>query len=267
MIREPAVAGRFYPGNSSKLRLEIESYLSKPDSPLDAKAIVSPHAGYVYSGGVAGAVFSAVILPRRFIILGPNHTGMGAPLALAPAGDWRTPFGLAAVDAGLNRRLLEECPMLQEDRAAHAREHSLEVQIPFLQARLDTFSFSAICVGTADYTQLESLGHAIARVIRAESESILIVCSSDMNHFESAEVAAVKDRLAIERLLALDPRGLFSVVREKNISMCGFAPAVAALTAGLDLGASAGKLVRYSNSGEISGDFESVVGYAGLAVV
>ena len=267
MIREPAVAGRFYPGNPSKLLREIESYLSAPESLLDAKAIVAPHAGYIYSGAVAGAVFSAVKLPRRFIILGPNHTGMGAPLALAPAGDWRTPLGLASVDAELNRCLLEECPMLREDRAAHSREHSLEVQIPFLQARLDEFRFAAICVGTADYTTLEALGHALARVVRTAAKPVLIVCSSDMNHFESAEIATVKDRLAIERVLALDARGLFNVVRDENITMCGFAPAVAALIAGRDLGAVSGKLVRYSNSGEISGDYGSVVGYAGLAIV
>lgn len=267
MIREPAVAGQFYPGNPSRLLRDIESYLSKPEAPLMAKAVVSPHAGYVYSGGVAGAVFSAIQLPKRFIILGPNHTGVGAPLALAPAGEWRTPLGLVPIDAELNRRLLAECSALREDRAAHIREHSLEVQIPFLQARLHDLSFAAICVGTSDYSTLETLGHALARVVQAIQEPVLIVCSSDMNHYESADEALKKDQLAISRMLALDARGLYDVVRERSITMCGFAAAVASITACRDLGASSGKLVRYANSGEINGDPSSVVGYAGLAIV
>ena len=266
MIREPSVAGQFYPSNPVTLRRDIESYFAVPESPLEAKAVLSPHAGYIYSGSVAGAIFSAVRLPERFIILGPNHTGMGSPLALAPAGEWRTPLGLVSLDAELNARLLEECPILREDRPAHAREHSLEVQIPFLQARLHEFRFAAICVGTAKYSSLEALGHALARVIEASRERILMICSSDMNHYESAEVASTKDHLAIDRLLALDPQGLYKVVEESDISMCGFAPAVAVLTACRDLGASSGKLVRYANSGDVSGDYGSVVGYAGLAI-
>jgi hypothetical protein len=266
MIREPSVAGQFYPSNPAVLRRDIESYFAVPESPLEAKAVVSPHAGYIYSGGVAGAIFGAVRLPNRFIILGPNHTGKGGPLALAPAGEWRTPLGLVALDTDLNARLLEECPLLREDRTAHSREHSLEVQIPFLQARLSNFSFAAICVGTAKYHLLETLGHALARVIAASPERILMICSSDMNHYESAEIASIKDRLAIDRLLALDPRGLYDVVETNNITMCGFAPAVAVLTACRDLGAGTGTLVRYANSGAVSGDYDSVVGYAGLAI-
>ncbi len=267
MIREPAVAGQFYPGNASKLLRDIESYLGEPSPGLDAVAVVSPHAGYVYSGGVAGAVFGAVRLPKRFIVLGPNHTGMGGSMALAPAGEWRTPLGLITIDADLNRRLLGECPLLREDRSAHVREHSIEVQLPFLQARLPDFSVAAVCVGTSDYRALENLGRAMARVIRSFPEPVLIVCSSDMNHYEPADVASEKDHLAIDRMLVLDARGLYDVVREAEITMCGFAPAVASLTACRDLGANAARLIRYTNSGEISGDFGSVVGYAGLAVI
>ena len=267
MIREPAVAGQFYPRDPSKLLRDIESYMGEPPPDLDAVAVVSPHAGYVYSGGVAGAVFGAVRLPKRFIVLGPNHTGIGGSLALAPAGEWRTPLGLIALDAELNRRLLEECPLLREDRAAHLREHSIEVQLPFLQARLPDFSVAAVCVGTSDYRALENLGHAMARVIRSVPGPIMIVCSSDMNHYEAADVASEKDHLAIDRMLALDARGLYDVVHDAQITMCGFAPAVASLTACRDLGASVARLIRYANSGEISGDFGSVVGYAGLAVI
>ncbi len=267
MIREPVVAGQFYPGNPSRLLRDIESYLSGgPPQLLQASAVVSPHAGYVYSGAVAGAVFSSVNLPDRFIVLGPNHTGMGATLALAPVGEWNTPLGPVRIDGELTRRLTEECPQLREDVAAHAREHSIEVQIPFLKAKRPNPSFAAICVGTGDFSILEKLGHALARAIRSVSGPVLIVCSSDMTHYESAEAASAKDHLAIEKMLALDARGLYDVVRSKNITMCGFAPAVAMLTACRDLGATGAKLVRYSNSGEVSGDFGSVVGYAGLAI-
>ncbi len=267
MIREPAVAGQFYPGNPSRLLRDVEGYLGKASALMKAWAVVSPHAGYIYSGAVAGAVLGSVDLPKRFIILGPNHTGMGVPLALAPGGEWRTPLGLATIDAELSRRLIEECPHLREDRAAHFHEHSIEVQVPFLQAKRQAFSFAAICVGTDDYSVLEALGRDLARVIRSMSEPVLMICSSDMNHYESAEVARTKDRLAIDKVLALDARGLYDVVHEKHITMCGFAPAVSAITASRDLGAKAGKLIRYANSGDVSGDFDKVVGYAGLAVV
>ncbi len=267
MIREPAVAGQFYSGDPWTLRRVITSFLQTPASLLDAKAVVSPHAGYIYSGSVAGAVFSSVRLPRRFIILGPNHTGMGARLALAPAGEWLTPLGPVAIDPDLNRQLLENNPHLQEDNAAHVREHSLEVQLPFLQALIPEFRFAAICVGTADYEVLEALGRVIAGVIRDSKEPILVVASSDMNHFEPATVASEKDHLAIAKMQALDPLGLHTVVCEKDISMCGFAPAVSALTAARELGATEGKLIRYANSGDVSGDYHSVVGYAGLAIV
>lgn len=266
MIREPAVAGQFYPGNPSRLMKDIEAYLGTAESPLDAKAVIAPHAGYVYSGMIAGAVIGAVRLPGRFIILGPNHTGMGDPLALAPAGEWRTPLGLAVIDQELNRRLIEQCPILREDGRAHVREHSIEVQIPFLQARMREFRFAAICVATANYSSLQTLGHALAEVIRSSPNPILIVCSSDMNHYESSEVADRKDRMAIDRILSLDPEGLYKVVRSEGISMCGIAPAVAALTASRELGATRGSLVRYGDSGDVSGDHSSVVGYAGLAI-
>ncbi len=266
MIREPAVAGQFYPANPVSLRNAIASVLEKSELRLEAKAIVVPHAGYMYSGAVAGAVYSNIKLPKKLIVLGPNHTGRGNPLSLHPAGEWRTPFGLAAIDAEMNRCLIEQSPGLREDRAAHMREHSLEVQIPFVQALVPEFTFSAICVGTSNYASLESLGHAMARVVHSLGEPVLIVASSDMTHYEPADVAREKDHLAIDRVLAVDARGLYRTIIEKDISMCGFAPAVSALTACRDLGATSGRLIRYANSGEVSGDYDRVVGYAGMAV-
>jgi len=265
--REAAVAGQFYSGDPGELRRIVGSFIRKPESMLEAKAIVVPHAGYMYSGTVAGEVFSAVHLPDRFILLGPNHSGRGAPLALAPAGVWHMPLGAVRTDADMNRNLMTECPELQEDSAAHRSEHSLEVQIPFIQVLKPDFRFSAICVRTIEYSSLEALGHVMARVIRALGEPVLLVASSDMTHYETAEDASQQDQFAIDRILAVDPQGLYRVVMEKDISMCGFAPTVSVLFACRDLGASAGRLIRYTNSGEASGDYGRVVAYAGMAIM
>lgn len=264
--REPAVAGQFYPANPNDLRSVIGSFIHKPHAHLEAKAVVVPHAGYVYSGSVAGKVFSSVRLPKRMILLGPNHSGRGAALALAPSGSWRTPLGAAPIDTEINRHLLSECPALQEDAAAHRSEHSLEVQIPFLQVLQPDFHFSAVCVRTEDYASLEDLGHAMARTIKSLGEPVLLVASSDMTHYQTAEDAARQDRFAIDRMLAVDPEGLYRVVIERDISMCGFAPTVAILIACRDMGASSGELIRYTNSGEAGGDYYRVVGYAGIAI-
>lgn len=265
-MREAAVAGYFYPGDPAELRSTVGRYLSTPETAPAARGVLVPHAGYIYSGAVAGEVFSSVMLPKRFILLGPNHSGRGAALALAPAGSWRTPLGMAAIDPELNRTLLESCSRLQEDPAAHRSEHCLEVQIPFLQVLRPDFSFSAICFRTADYSDLEDLGLTLARAIRSSPEPVLLVTSSDMTHYEDARTAADRDQLAIDRILAVDPDGLYRTVLENDISMCGFAPAVSMLVACAQLGASSGRLIRYTNSGEASGDYDRVVGYAGIRI-
>jgi hypothetical protein len=265
--REAVVAGQFYSGNPSELRRIIGSFVRMPEFMLEAKAVVVPHAGYMYSGSVAGEVFSAVRLPHRMVLLGPNHSGRGAALALAPVGAWHMPLGPVWIDAEMNRCLAAECPELREDALAHQSEHSLEVQIPFLQVLQPDFRFSAICVRTAEYAALEALGHAMARVVRSLKESVLLVASSDMTHYETADDATRQDQFAIDRVLAVDPGGLYQIVMEKNISMCGFAPTTAVLVACRDLGASAGRLIRYTNSGEESGSYDSVVAYAGMAII
>jgi MEMO1 family protein len=267
LIREPSVAGQFYPASSNELQRTVEAFFQKAGSLLEAKAVVVPHAGYVYSGPVAGKVFSAVHIPEKIILLGPNHSGRGESLALSPEGAWRMPQGIVAVDPEMNRALLAECPNLREDAAAHSREHSLEVQIPFIQALQAEFGFSAICVGTVKYSMLEALGHGMARSILSAGRPVLLVASSDMTHYESADFAASQDRLAIDRILAVDPEGLYKVVLEKDISMCGFAPTVAVLVACRDLGAVSGRLIDYSNSGAASGDYDRVVAYAGIALI
>jgi AmmeMemoRadiSam system protein B len=265
--REPAYAGQFYPADSETLRETIQSFFQKTDSPLHAKAVVVPHAGYIYSGSVTGKVLSAVEVPHRIILLGPSHTGLGEALALSPDTAWYTPLGTVSTDTELNNHLLESCPGLREDATAHLREHSLEVQVPFLQTIQPDCRISAICIGTSNYGSLEALGHGIARAVRSMDSPVLLLASSDMTHYESAETAARKDQLAINRVLEIDPAGLYRTVIENNISMCGFAPTISVLVACLDSGASASRLIDYTNSGEASGDYRQVVAYAGIVIL
>lgn len=264
--RKSAYAGQFYPADPDSLLRTVQSHTRRQEPLPEASAVVVPHAGYIYSGSVAGAVLSSVKLPRRIILLGPNHTGMGEPLSLSPDTSWTTPLGDIPVDQELNLKLLENCPELREDRDAHRREHSLEVQIPFLQVLRPGCTISAICVGTAKYDMLQSLGRAMAKAVQSAGEPVLLLSSSDMTHYESAESAAAKDRLAIDRILELDPSGLYRTVLENNISMCGFAPTISVLTACLETGATSGRLIDYTNSGVETGDFRQVVAYAGIVI-
>jgi AmmeMemoRadiSam system protein B len=270
ILRHPAVAGRFYPDDSDDLRAEARGYLSQASStnqaPLRALGCIAPHAGYMYSGHVAGAVFARIEVPRRCIVLCPNHTGVGRALAIMSEGAWQTPLGDVPLDAELAGALKTRFPALQEDSAAHRAEHAAEVELPFLLLRQPELSFVPIALGTGQFETLEQLGKALADVIAAQSDPVLIVASSDMNHYESDAVTRVKDHRAIERILTMDPRGLFDVVTQQHISMCGFGPAVAMLTAARQLGAKSAELVKYATSGDVSGDRDMVVGYAGVVV-
>lgn len=270
-IRQPAVAGRFYPAHPERLRADIESYLrtsekGRPEQKSAALGCVVPHAGYMYSGHVAGAVYSRLDLPDRIIILCPNHTGVGEPLAIMSEGAWRTPLGDAEIDDALAADLKQAMPLLSEDEEAHRSEHALEVQLPFLQVLHPDFRFVPIAVGTSNFSVLSALGTSIGNVLAKQTSRTLVIASSDMNHYESDEVTRTKDRRAIDQLLSLDPRGLYDVVREGHISMCGYGPAVVMLTAARKLGAAQAELIRYATSGDVSGDKDMVVGYAGVAV-
>jgi AmmeMemoRadiSam system protein B len=268
MIRLPAVAGRFYPDDPVRLRETLDSFLapSTPEHKIRAKACVVPHAGYIFSGRVAGEVFRRVQIPARVILVGPRHFPRGASLAILSDGMWQTPLGLAPIDHLLAAKLARACPLLREDSVAHLAEHSLEVQLPFLQQLAPSFSFVPIVIGSVRLEDLEALGRAIAAVIRAEPEPILLAASTDMNHYETDAITRVKDRNAIDRILAIDPRGLFITVRDESISMCGAGATVAMLTAVRELGATHAELLRYATSGEVNGDLESVVGYAGIVI-
>jgi AmmeMemoRadiSam system protein B len=269
MLRLPAVAGRFYPQETQELERQVASFCADShaaESRRRAIACMVPHAGYRFSGHVAGAVYSRLELPRKFVLLGPRHHPHGKPRAILSDGEWETPLGRAEIDTELARELMEACPALAEDEVAHRDEHAIEVQLPFLQCLAGSFRFVPIALGPLDFAELESLGRAIAGVVARQAEPVLLIASSDMNHYESDEVTRRKDSLALERLLALDPRGLYDVVRNASITMCGVGPAVSVLAAARLLGATRAELIRYATSGDISGDRREVVGYAGVIV-
>jgi len=268
MIRRPAVAGQFYPADRDRLRRELGEMIGERRSPSDPRgmALLAPHAGYIYSGGVAAAVFTAVRLSRRVVILGPNHTGAGESVAIMSEGSWRLPMGDAPIDRPLAGALLKRCSAARVDEEAHRWEHSLEVQVPWLQYLLGDFSFVPVCVGTHHLPTLLDLGRAVAGAVEEVGDETLLVLSSDMSHYLPARKAGELDTIAIERILAIDPEGLHRVVRDNDISMCGMAPAVAGLEAARRLGAKSARLVAYANSGDRSGDYGSVVGYAGIAL-
>ncbi len=266
MLRLPAVAGRFYPSNPKELTALVREY-SRPDPhypAAQAKACLTPHAGYMYSGHVAGAVLARVELPQKIIILGVRHYPRGEEAAILSSGAWRTPLRDAPIDETLAEALREACPLLREDSVAHSGEHSLEVQVPFLQVLAPGFTFVPIALGTVRFESLVSVGEAIARVLENSNENILLLTTSDLNHYEDDATTRIKDHKAINQLLALDPRGLYDTCRKEEISMCGLGPAVAMLTALNALGAKKSELVKYATSADVSGDRDQVVGYAGM---
>lgn len=266
MLRLPAVAGRFYPADPNELTSLIRNY-AQPEPQLQAisaKACLVPHAGYMYSGHVAGAVFARVALPKKIIVLGVRHYPRGEPAAILSSGAWRTPLGDAPIDEEIAGALRRECPLLREDGVAHSSEHSLEVQVPFLQALAPGFSFVPVALGTVQFESLVSIGEGIARVLGSSKDNVLLLTTSDLNHYEDDATTRTKDRKAIDRLLALDARGLYDTCRNEEISMCGLGPAVAMLTALHALGAKKADLVKHATSADVSGDHSQVVGYAGL---
>jgi len=265
--RPPAVAGSFYEAAPERLRAQVTRCL---DENADAAAkepfigAVVPHAGLMYSGHVAGAFYKNAVLPKRFVILCPNHTGLGHFAAINSEGEWRTPLGNAAIDSALAGELMRRAPMLAEDWKAHAREHSLEVQLPFLQQLAGDFTFVPLCLATHNYALCEEIGNAIADVVRGQEVGIL--ASSDLNHYEDQQTTLRKDQLAIDEVLELDPRGLWDAVDEHEVSMCGFIPTTVMLVAAKKLGATRARLLKHATSGDINRDYSHVVGYAAMSL-
>jgi MEMO1 family protein len=269
VLRLPAVAGRFYPSDPQELTSLVHKYAKVDhDDPSSratkAKACLVPHAGYMYSGHVAGAVFSRLELPNKIVVLGVRHHPRGASAAILSSGAWRTPLGDAAIDEKLAGAIRKACPLLKEDSMAHAGEHSLEVQLPFLQVLAPEFTFVPIALGTIGFEELVTVGEALAQVLAGTREGVLLLTTSDLNHYEDDATTRNKDAKAIDRLMTLDTRGLYDTCRNQEISMCGLGPAVAMLTALSRLGGKDAELIRYATSGDVSGDRSTVVGYAGM---
>jgi len=265
-IRAPAVAGAFYPSDPIELRQMIEEFIEPGAKKSPALGVMAPHAGYIYSGKGAGIVYSRVEIPKYVVVLAPNHRGIGADVALWSEGKWLTPLGEIPVAEELCGLILEECSLVEEDERAHRSEHSLEVQLPFLQYFRPDFELVPFCLLRMSYQECEELGRGLARAIKRWAKPVLVVASSDMSHYISAEEAERKDKLALERMINLDPEGLYQVVYQHNISMCGFIPATVMLVSALELGASQAELVDYRNSGDVTGDYREVVAYASVMV-
>lgn len=267
MIRKPAVAGAFYPSNPEELTSMIKGMVDLEREKKKALAVISPHAGFIYSGPVAGALFSSVQLPDKYVLLGPSHRMISSKAALMRTGAWSTPLGDIPVDSGLADFILNSSAILDEDEKAHRNEHSLEVQLPFIQYFVKHFSIVPISVGSqVTYKELEELGRAIAQGIKKSGLETLIVASTDMSHYVAQSTAQELDFMAIQMIQELNPKGLYDIVTSKNISMCGFQPTVSALVASCELGAKTASLIKYQTSGDVSGDYNEVVGYAGVLI-
>ena len=265
--RKPAVAGYFYPQQEESLRSVLDRLIDPSREKRKAISVVSPHAGFEYSGPVAGAVFSSVQLPEVFAILGPNHRHVRSRFAIMNEGTWQTPLGEVPINTGLANAITSRSDLINDDSDAHENEHSLEVQLPFIQYAKDDFSIVPISIAyQTAFEELEELGHAIAEAIQSQDKDVLIVASTDMSHYVSQKEAEIKDNMAIEKIRRLDAQGLYDVVSGENISMCGYQPTAATIIASLELGATQAELIKYQTSGEVTNNFQEVVGYAGMRI-
>ncbi len=267
MIREPVVAGSFYPSNTKELKALIKSMVDEKAEKHDAIGYYAPHAGFVYSGPVVGAVVSMLNLADTYIIMGPSHTGMGPPFSIMTEGIWKTPFGEVPVDTEIAQQILNSSTYLKDDVQAHVGEHAIEVQLPFIQYFNDNFKIVPIILQDASAAVYKNIGKSIAQVVNKSGKKIMIVASGDMTHYESQKSVRSKDMQAIDAMLQLNAEELLSRVREVNITMCGYAPAAVLIFAAKELGAVKAELVKYQTSGDTTGDYSSVVGYAGIVFI
>ncbi len=265
--RSPAVAGKFYPEQSDELKKTIACHLGDL-SKIKQKAIgvVCPHAGFMYSGDVAGAVYSRIEIPETVILIGPNHTGRGENVSVMSEGIWSMPMGDVSVDEELATILCEETTLVKPNPSAHQFEHSLETQLPFLQYFKKNFRIVPICMKKVDFTFCKKLSEGIVKAIERFGRPVLIIASSDMTHFETHDAAKAKDKKAITKIENQDAFGLHETVRQEQISMCGVNPVTVMLLCAEKLGAQQAELIDYRTSGEVNGDKNRVVGYAGVIV-
>ncbi len=265
MVRRPAVAGQFYPGDKSTLLKELEEMIPECAEKVDAMGIIAPHAGYMYSGAVAGEVYAKLKPKSTYVILCPNHSGYGAQFA-SSAESWSTPLGTVEVDNELLAEIMAKAPLVKEDRTAHVFEHSAEVQVPFIQKISPGARIVPITIQFGNAPELAEVADAIASAILKKRHYAVIVASSDMTHYESRSAAGRKDRMAIEKVLELDAEGLLETVEKQRITMCGYVPSAIMLMSAKKMGATKAELVKYTDSGEATGDTSQVVGYAGIIV-
>ena len=265
MVRNPAVAGMFYPGDEISLRKELSKLISLDENKKRVIGLISPHAGYVYSGGCAGKGFSMVEIPNTVIILGVNHRGVGYSFAVDGNDSWETPLGDISVNIELRQKLLEGSEVFKVDSIAGRDEHSLEVQVPFIQYQNPDAKILPITISSNNFEDLKTGGIEIAKLINSNKD-IMIVASTDMSHYIDAEEAKIMDGKAIDKILNLNPEGLFKTVFENRISMCGVCPVVMMLISAIESGAKKAEIIEYTNSGKITGDFSEVVAYLSMIV-
>ena len=266
MIRQPVVSGQFYPESPSQLKAMIGGMVDEKAVKKEVIGLIAPHAGYIYSGPVAGAAISRVKFKDTFIVMGPNHTGRGKALSIMTEGTWKTPLGEVEIDSELGKQILATSSHLEEDHVAHQYEHSIEVQLPFLQYFKKDIRIVPIILAYSSGDTYKEIGKELAGAIKDLNREVVIIASSDMTHYEPQESARRKDNKAIEAMLDLDEDELLKRVKELNISMCGYAPAVSLISAAKELGATAAELVKYQTSGDTTGDYSTVVGYAGIII-
>lgn len=265
-MRQPAVAHRFYPGHPRELEQTVRELLSGSKTKVEkAIAIISPHAGYMYSGGLAGKTIGSAVIPKTVMIIGPNHHGQGAAVAISTI-PWEMPNGTVPIATALAEKLAESSSLIHIDELAHKFEHSLEVQVPFLQFMQPDLQLVPVVVSQISYNDCRKVAEAIAAVLKESKEDVLLLASTDMSHYESRSSASVKDGRALAKVTALDPEGLYSTIVNERISMCGFIPVTITLLAAREMGASSAQMIGYTDSGEMSGDTAQVVGYAGVII-
>lgn len=265
LLRKPHAAGSFYPSEPSEIREFCESYLSASgNSAVNARAVILPHAGYVYSGKTACLVLDKVQVPDTVVLIGPNHWGTGSAFAIYAQGIWETPLGKVPIASDLAASMFEASHDLKMDDKAHAKEHSLEVLVPMLQIKNPQFRMVPLIVGSLDFEELSSVAQDLGAFLASRKEKPLLVISNDMSHYAPDDITRKKDRYALDAILALDDEALLNAVQKHKITMCGLAPVYMLLVMHEALGITEAELVHYTTSAEASGDTSRVVGYAGF---
>jgi MEMO1 family protein len=266
MKRSPAVAGQFYYEDPARLNHQVGQYINSRAAKEPATGILVPHAGLIYSGAVAGAVYSSITFPETFLMLGPNHTGLGAQMSIMDAGEWEVPTGKVRIDGKLANRILLNASGVTRDAQAHIFEHSLEVQLPFMTYISKEVRIVPVAIRSGSFDEGMAFADIIANAVQSVDYPVTILASSDMSHHLPDNTARLKDKIAIDKMLDIDAEGLYYSVIQNKISMCGVLPAAIMLSASRLLGAKTAHLVRYMTSGEVSGDYDDVVGYAGITL-